>query len=173
MIRPKRLLALALFLAPCALAAQAARKSQPATVTQMLGSTKVTIVYNRPSARGRQLFGGLVAWGRVWDPGADEATTIAFSGDVLVAGRPLAAGTYSLWAIPQPDEWTVIFSRAAAVFHVPYPGEAQDALRVKLKPEHGPFVETLAFYFPAVEADRALLQLHWGETVVAIPITVK
>ena len=170
---PQRLLALALVVAPSVLAAQAARQSQPATVTQMLGGTKVTIVYNRPSARGRQLFGGVVAWGRVWDPGADEATTIAFSKDVLVAGQPLAAGTYSLWAIPQPDVWTVIFSRAAPVFHVPYPGEGHDALRLKLKPERGPFVETLAFYFPAVEAERALLHLHWGETIVPIPIAVK
>ena len=173
MIAPKPLLALVLLVAPAVLGAQAARQSQPATVTQMLGGTKVTIAYNRPSARGRQLFGGIVAWGRVWDPGADEATTIAFSGDVLVAGQPLAAGTYSLWAIPQPDEWTVIFSRAAPVFHVPYPGESHDALRVKLKPERGPFVETLAFYFPVAIADRALLQLHWGETIVPIPIAVK
>jgi hypothetical protein len=173
MMPPHRLLALALCVAPCALVAQAVRKSQPATLTQMLGSTKVTIAYNRPSARGRHLFGGIVAWGRVWDPGADAATTVGFSADVLVAGQPLAAGTYSLWAIPQPDEWTVIFSRAASVFHVPYPGEAHDALRLKLKPERGPFVETLAFYFPAVEADRALLYLHWGETIVPIPIAVK
>jgi hypothetical protein len=149
------------------------RQSQPATVTQTIGHTQITVTYNRPSARGRKLFGGVVAWGRVWCPGADEATTLTLSTDVLVAGQPLAAGKYSMWAIPTPEAWTVIFSKAAAVFHVPYPGAAQDALRITLKPMAGPFFETLAFYFPTVGGDRALLDLHWGETIVEIPISVK
>jgi Protein of unknown function (DUF2911) len=155
-----------------ALAAQQP-KSPPASVTQTIGATQVTIAYNRPSARGRKLFGGVVAWGRVWCPGADAATTIAVSKDVLVAGQPLGAGKYSVWAIPTPDAWTLIFSRAADVFHTPYPGAAQDALRITLKPVAGPFFETLAFYFPTVGSDRALLDLHWGETIVEIPISVK
>jgi len=71
--------------------------------------------------------------------------------------QPLAAGKYSIWAIPGPDEWTLIFSRAADVFHIPYPGEARDALRLKVKPQAGPFLESLAFYFPAADAERALL----------------
>lgn len=176
MMGPRPTLALVLALLPGAvgaLGAQAARKSQPAMVTQLLGQTEVKIVYNRPSARGRRLFGGVVAWGKVWCPGADEATAIAFSTAVRVAGQPLAAGKYSVWAIPRPDEWTVIFSKAADVFHTPYPGEAHDALRVRLKPQAGPFFETLAFYFPAVEADRALLNFHWGETIVQIPIALE
>src|SRR5437764_416635 len=155
-----------------ALPAQA-RKSQHATVMQALGATEVTIVYNRPAARGRTLFGDLVPWGKVWCPGADQATTLAVTKDVLVAGQPLAAGKYSIWAIPGPAEWTLIFSKAADVFHIPYPGPAQDALRVTLKPQAGPFMEALAFYFPAADADRALLNLHWGETVVQVPLAVR
>ncbi len=166
-------LVVALLVAPGALGAQAGRQSQHATVTQAVGPTTVTLVYNRPSARGRKLFGGVVAWGKVWCPGADEATTIAFSQDVRVAGRPLAQGRYSLWAIPQPDEWTLIFSKAADVFHVPYPGAAQDVLRITAPSRTGPFLETLAFYFPAADAERALLNLHWGETIVQIPITAR
>src|SRR5206468_1388901 len=120
-------------------------------------ASQVTIVYNRPSARGRTLFGkdGVVVWGRVWCPGADAASTIAVSTDVTIGGQPLAAGKYSIWAIPGPDEWTLIFSRAADVFHVPYPGESKDALRLKVKPQAGPFMESLAYYFPAVDGDRA------------------
>ncbi len=170
---------LAVFLlAPAVLAAQAP-KSQHATVTQVVGTTQVTIVYNRPSARGRTLFGrgGVVPWDKVWCPGADTATTIALSRDMVVGGQPLAAGKYSIWAIPGPDEWTLIFSRAADVFHIPYPGAAQDALRLTVKPQAGgggkPFMESLAFYFPAADADRALLNLHWGETIVQVPLAVK
>jgi hypothetical protein len=144
--------------------------SQHAAVTQLLGNTEVTIIYNRPTARGRKLFGGVVAWGRVWCPGADQATTIALGRDVLVGGQRLAAGKYSIWAIPDTAEWTLIFSRAADVFHIPYPGAAQDALRIKVRPLAGPFFETLAFYFPSADAKRALLNLHWGETIVQVPI---
>ena len=150
-------------------------QSQHATVSQIMGATQVTIAYNRPSARGRTLFGkgGVVAWGKVWCPGADTATTIALSRDMVVGGQPLAAGKYSLWAIPGPDEWTLIFSRASDVFHIPYPGAAQDALRLTVKPQAGPFMESLAFYFPAANADRALLNLHWGETIVQVSLAVK
>jgi hypothetical protein len=157
---------------PAATLPAQSRKSQPATVMQAIGATQVTIVYNRPAARGRKLFGDLVPWGKVWCPGADEATTIAVTKDLLVAGQRLAAGKYSVWAIPGPAEWTVIFSNAADVFHVPYPGPAHDVLRVTVKPQAGPFMEALAFYFPAAESDRALLNLHWGETVVPIPLAV-
>ena len=148
------------------------RWSQHATVMQAIGATEVTIVYNRPRARGRKLFGELVPWGKVWCPGADEATTIAITKDVLVAGQRLAAGKYSIWAVPGPAEWTLIFSTAADVFHIPYPGPAQDALRITVNPQAGPFMEALAFYFPAADAERALLNLHWGETVVQVTLAV-
>ena len=166
-----RRLALLLALPWAALPAQA-RWSQHATVMQAIGATEVTIVYNRPRARGRKLFGELVPWGKVWCPGADEATTVAITKDVLVAGQRLAAGKYSIWAVPDPAEWTVIFSKAADVFHIPYPGPAQDALRITVQPQAGPFMEALAFYFPAADAERALLNLHWGETVVQVPLAV-
>ena len=164
-----RRLTLWLAIPGAALPAQA-RKSQHATVMQAIGATQVTIVYNRPGARGHKLFGELVPWGKVWCPCADEATTIAVTRDVLVAGQRLPAGKYSIWAIPGPAEWTVIFSKAADVFHIPYPGPDQDALRVTVKPQAGPFMEALAFYFPAADADRAVLNLHWGETVVPVPL---
>ena len=144
--------------------------SQHASVSQTIGQTQITIVYNRPSARGRKLFGGIVKWRREWCPGADSATTIAINQDVLVAGQRLAAGKYSIWAAPDTAEWTLIFSRAANVFHVPYPGPAQDVLRIKVKPQTGPYVETLAFYFPEADPERGLLNLHWGETIVQVPI---
>jgi len=174
MTRRPAALAAVLLLAPALVSAQVP-SSQHAAVTQVLGTTHVTIVYNRPSARGRVLFGkgGVVPWGKVWCPGADTATTIALSRDMAIGGQPLAAGKYSIWAIPGPDEWTLIFSRAADVFHIPYPGEARDALRLKVKPQAGPFLESLAFYFPAADAERALLNLHWGETMVQVSLAVK
>ncbi len=149
--------------------------SQHGSVSQRVGFTDVSIEYNRPVARGRRLFGdsgtrAVVKWGGIWHPGADSATTITFSKDVLVEGQPLAAGSYTLWTIPRPDAWTVIFSRALHVFHIPYPGAASDALRVEVKPEQGEHMDVLAYYFPVVAPDSAVLRLHWGEMVVPIRI---
>jgi hypothetical protein len=149
------------------------RRSMPASVMQAMGETRLTITYNRPVARGRQLFGGIVHWDRVWCPGADEATALELSHDIVIGGEKLAAGKYSLWAIPRAEsEWTMIFSRAADVFHVPYPGEAQDALRLQVKPTSGPHMEALTFLFPAADSTSATLRFHWGETMLELPIKV-
>jgi DUF2911 family protein len=149
--------------------AQQPRRSQRAAVMQMIGTTRVEITYSRPVAHGRTLFGSLVPWGRVWNPGADTATAISVSAPVLVNGARLPAGSYSLWAIPGEHEWTFIFSRAHPVWHVPY-RDGQEALRVRAVPERGPHMETLAFYFPIVDGLTAVLRLHWGEVVVPLRI---
>ena len=152
-------------------------RSQHGSITQRVGITDIAISYNRPVARGRELFGagGIIRWGRVWHPGADSATTIAFSRDVSIAGKDLAAGRYTLWTIPaeSPHPWTVIFSRALGVWHTPYPGESSDVLRVTATPEQGAHMEALAYYFPVVTPDSALLRLHWGTTIVPIWIRPK
>lgn len=146
--------------------------SQHGEVLQRIGFTDVRISYNRPVARGRTLFGGVVRWGRIWNPGADSATTIGFSRDVTVNGALLPAGTYTLWVIPRQDApWTVVFSRRTHIFHTPYPGEEHDAARFEVAPERGSHMEVLAFYFPVVAPDSAIVRLHWGETIV--PMTIK
>lgn len=165
------LAALAGPLAPAAMS-QGIPFSQRGSVYQRVGYTDITITYSRPVARGRTLFGGVVAWGRTWNPGADSATTIHLSRDVLVEGRPLPAGRYTLWVVPRADTaWMVIVSRAVGVFHTPYPGEDTDALRLAVAPERGTHMEVLAFYFPVVARDSAVLRLHWGETV--LPLTIR
>jgi hypothetical protein len=149
------------------------RKSQPGAVAQRIATTEITISYSRPVARGRELFGALVPWGVVWHPGADKATAMAISRDLHVNDHPLAAGKYSLWTIPRPETWTIIFSRAGDVFHHPYPGEAHDALRFDVTPETGPHIETLTYDFPIVDGKDAVLRLHWGTTIIRLPIRVQ
>ncbi|MBI4459970.1 MAG: DUF2911 domain-containing protein [Acidobacteria bacterium] len=149
--------------------AQRVRASQHGSVSQQVANTLITIEYNRPVARGRELFGALVPWGRIWNPGADAATNITVSTSVQVNGQALAAGTYSLWAEPNPDRWTIIFSRAHPVFHTPYPA-GRDALRVTAAPRKGEHMETLGFYFPVADGKRAELVLHWGTVVVPLQL---
>jgi hypothetical protein len=149
------------------------KPSQSGSVTQQIANTEITVTYDRPVARGRELFGGIVPYGEIWNPGANDATKITLSRDITINGDRLEAGAYSIWAIPGEREWTVIFSRAADVFHQPYPGEEHDALRQTVAPTAGDHVETLAFYFPVVEKKGAELRLHWGETIVPLAITVQ
>lgn len=160
--------AVALLASPAAPQARAIPWSQRASVSQRIADTDVTITYSRPVARGRTLFGGVVRWARPWNPGADSATTLTVSRDLAVDGQPLAAGRYTLWAIPGPETWTVIVSRAVDILHTPYPGEALDVLRLTVAPEVGSHMEALAFYFPVVDGDTAVLRLHWGTTVVPL-----
>src|SRR3989442_48055 len=111
-------------------------RSQHGSLTQRVGTTDIAISYNRPFARGRQLFGSLGRWGRIWHPGADSVTTISFSKKVIIDGHPLAPGRYSLWTIPgaPAKPWTVIFNRGVGGWQTNYPGESQDALRITVTP---------------------------------------
>lgn len=155
-------------LTSCA-SASAPPVSQRAEVRQHVGATEVIVTYGRPSARGRSLFGALVPWGVVWNPGADDASAIRFSRAVRFNGQRLDAGAYSIWAIPDSVRWTVILSRAAKVYHEPYP-EGRDALRTTVAVEQGPFVESLQFSFPVASADSATLALQWGTTLLRFPL---
>jgi Protein of unknown function (DUF2911) len=152
-------------------AAQGYPFSQRGTVTQHVALTEIAVEYGRPVARGRALFGQLVPWDSIWHPGADSATRVSFDHDVLVEGRALKAGEYSMWLIPRmAGAWTVILSRAAHVFHKPYPGAADDVLRVDVAPERLSQMESLAIYFPKVLRDEAVMRIHWGETGVSLRI---
>src|SRR4051812_20127678 len=134
---------LLLCVAPNISRAQGYPPSQRGSVSQNVAYTTISIAYGRPVARGRALFGSLVPWDQIWHPGADSATRISFNHDILVEGRPLKAGEYSLWLVPRRQgKWTVIFSRAAHTFHKPYPGAAQDVLRVDVEPEALSHMET-------------------------------
>ncbi len=148
------------------------KPSQSASVSQQIAGTNISIQYSRPVARGRELYGKLVPYGKIWNPGADDATSITVSTPVKINGQSLPAGGYSIWANPGPDQWTLIFSKAHPVFHIPYPGEEKDALRLTVKPRPAAHMETLAFYFPVVDGKKAEMVLHWGTVAVPVEIVV-
>jgi hypothetical protein len=165
--------ALLLMAASLAQPPPAIKPSQHGTVTQQVAGTTITVDYNRPVARGRDLFGALVPYDRIWCPGADDCTTIAVSTDITVEGKALAAGTYSLWAKPGAATWKVIVNRAHPIFHTRYQTIAdQDVLTLDVTPRAGSHMETLAFYFPVVNVKHAELVLHWGTVVVPLSIDV-
>ena len=148
-------------------------RSQRGSVSQKIANTDITVTYGRPVARGRTLFGALVPYGRIWHPGADQGTVLETTRAIEVNGKPLPAGRYSLWTIPRENGWTFVFSKNADAFHTSYPGETLDALRVEITPETGAHMESLAYYFPAVDGKDATLRLHWGTVIVPLAIKVQ
>ena len=164
--------ALAAFAAPSCARAQGYPFSQRGSVTQSVAHTEIAVTYGRPVARGRALFGQLVPWDSVWHPGADSATRITFNHPVILEGREVKSGEYSLWLIPRASRpWTIILSKAAHTFHKPYPGVANDAYRIDVSPETGSHMESMAIYFPVGLRDTAIMRIHWGETIVPIRVT--
>ncbi len=146
------------------------RPSPKATVSQTVGLTDVTVTYCRPSVKGRVIWGGLVPYDQVWRTGANEATTITFSDEVSVSGTKLPAGTYGLFTIPGKDEWTVIFNKGAKQWGAYEYKQAEDALRIKVKPHEVPSHELLTILFTSVAPESATVAIVWEK--LAVPFTI-
>lgn len=147
--------------------------SPQAEVTQEVGLTQVKLSYARPSAKGRKVFGELVPFGEVWRTGANASTKLTFTEDVKIAGNALKAGTYALYSIPGPNEWTMIIhtntkhrSLAGDVYK-----QAEDAFRFKVKPvKAANYVETFTIEFGDFTTSSANLILSWENTQIKFPI---
>ena len=135
--------------------------SPKCSITQTSGLTEITINYSRPGVRGREIWGGLVPYEKVWRTGANAATTISISTDAVIQGQKLAAGTYSIHTIPGKYEWTVIFNTVADQWGSYAYDSAKDALRIKVKPQTGPHVEWMTFSFPDIQWSLATIELSW------------
>ncbi|HKQ98610.1 MAG TPA: DUF2911 domain-containing protein [Candidatus Polarisedimenticolia bacterium] len=146
------------------------RVSQKGVVTQTIGMTDITITYSRPGVKGRTIWGDLVPYDKVWRTGANEATTIAFSKDVTIEGKPLPAGTYSLHTIPGKTSWSVIFNKKAEQWGSYEYDATQDALKVQVTPAAGPNVEWMQFSFPEVGTNSGKAELAWEKVRVAFNI---
>jgi hypothetical protein len=148
------------------------RVSLGAKISQTIGLTDVKIVYHRPGVKGRVIWGELVPYDKVWRTGANEATTIEFSSDVMIGDNKLTAGTYGLFTIPGKDEWTIIFSKQNKIWGTMGYKEEQDALRVKVKPASAPHCEWMQFQFVDLHEGSAKVILHWEKIMVSFTIKV-
>lgn len=146
--------------------------SQAAIVTQRIGITDITITYHRPMVSGRKIFGGLVGYGEVWRAGANQNTTIQFTDPVSVEGQPLAKGVYGLHMIPGENSWVVIFSKNSTSWGSFTYSQAEDALRVTVKPRAIPNQEVLAFDFDDLQPNSAVIILRWSTVEVPFKVEV-
>lgn len=148
--------------------------SQAAEVKQRIALTDITVKYHRPLVNGRKIWGGLVPYGKVWRAGANENTTIEFSDPVSVEGQPLAKGIYGLHMIPNPDSWTVIFSKTNTAWGSYSYNQDEDALRVNVKPRPlAELKEALKFEFEDLKPDSTAVTLKWEKLGVPFTVSIK
>lgn len=147
--------------------------SPAAVLKQRVGITDIEVDYSRPSIRGREIFGGLVPYDKVWRAGANQATKIIFSTPVKLNGTEVAAGTYALFAIPGKDEWTVIINKGAEQWGAYKYDQKDDVARVKAKPINMNWsAETFTIDFDDLKDASTELVLIWDKTKVPVKIEV-
>ncbi len=122
------------------------RPSPLKMTTGMIDGVRITINYGSPAVKGRQIWGALVPYNEVWRTGANEATNIEFSKDVIIEGQELKAGKYGLFTIPGESEWTIIFNSVWDQWGAYDYDASKDVLRIKVSPRtHEPLAERLDF----------------------------
>lgn len=134
------------------------------------------VLYSRPPKNGREVFGKLVPYGKVWRTGANENTEIKLYQDATIGGKPVKAGTYSLFTIPGENEWTIILNNEldywGAFRHKP----ESDVIRVTapVKKASEP-IENFSIQFANAGsgANNAVMRMGWDQTVVEVPVSFK
>lgn len=147
------------------------RPSPRASVMQMIGTTKVSIDYHRPGVKGRTIWGGLVPYGTAWRMGANEATTISFSDPVKVNGNDVPAGTYSFFAMPSKDKWTLILNKDPKQWGAYGYDQAKDQARIEVQPVAAPHSEWMRFTIDPVSSTTGVVNLEWEK--LRIPMTIE
>ncbi|TXE07632.1 DUF2911 domain-containing protein [Algoriphagus aquimarinus] len=137
----------------------------------MTGGNHIHIDYSAPSARGRQIFGGLVAYDEVWVTGAHKATNIKFDQAVLINGKVLNPGKYGLFTIPGKEEWTVILNQDWDMHLADDYKDANDIIRIKVKPETlNETVEALTFDVKEKDTKTTTIAMSWDKTKISFNV---
>ncbi|MDB5285569.1 MAG: hypothetical protein JWR05_518 [Mucilaginibacter sp.] len=143
--------------------------SSTQTIIQDFGLGKITVTYSRPNVKGRKIFGGINPYGEVWRTGANAATVITFTENVIVEGNKVPAGTYSLFSIPDEKMWTIILNKTAKQWGAYSYKQADDLVRFKVKPvEVKEKRETLTMQFANSTTKTTDFYIVWDHTAVPI-----
>lgn len=150
------------------------KHSPEATYSYFSGDQElIRVTYCRPYKKGREIFGGLVPYGKVWRTGANEATTIELSADLLIGGKPVPKGAYTLWTKPGPEQWEVYINGRMYPWGVDFDGNAQrdpaaDVAAITVPVQELPeTVEQFTIHGPE---DGTLLWLDWDRTRIALTL---
>lgn len=134
---------------------------------------RIKVIYSRPSKKGREIFGVLEQFGKVWRVGANESTEIKFYKPVVIAGKKLKAGSYSLFAIPNKDNWTLIINKQTDKWGAFTYNQEKDLIRVDVPVKTlTSTVESLCITFTQQDKGANLI-IAWDKTFVELPIDIK
>jgi hypothetical protein len=146
--------------------------SPPANASSTIAGKQITIDYYAPSAHGRKIMGGLVPFGEVWCTGANWATKITTEGNLEMGGLRMPAGSYSIWTIPNANQWTLIINKQTGQFHLNY-DSSRDFGRTKMNVKTlAEPVETFKIELRSEGGNKGALALLWERTEASIPFTV-
>lgn len=150
---------------------QVPQASPAATISQTIGLAKATVEYSRPALKGRKMFGAQVPYGKVWRTGANKITNLILSDEMMVNGQKVAAGTYGLFTIPNPNEWTIILSKDANVWGAYTYNPANDVVKFTVKPQKlAKPEEFFTIEFTDFTASEANVALRWENVGVKFGI---
>lgn len=168
------ILAIILFIGSRILINQTKKASPEDLVEYVQGDKEIKIFYCQPGKRGRQIFGGLVPYGQVWRTGANEASTFEVSHDINIGEDKLPAGKYTLWTIPHPDKWMVIFNKKMYGWGVNFSEEAlrepeHDVLTIEVPVEKNSSVVEL-FTIKVEQSPTLGMSLAWDDILIRVPM---
>lgn len=145
--------------------------SPTATITQKVGVSNISVEYSRPGAKGREIFGGLVSYGKMWRTGANKATKITFNENCVFGGAKVKKGSYSLFTIPGEKEWTVVLNKNTELWGVgEYDEENQVCSIVAKAINTKDFTESFTIDFGTFQSFSAIMSLKWANTKIDIKI---
>ena len=146
-----------------------ASKAQKKTIEPLIAR----VIYSRPAMNGRKIFGALIDYGKVWRMGANEATEIEFFKDVLINKIKVKKGRYSLYAIPNPNKWTIILNKEVDSWGAFLYDSTKDVVRIEVVPElTEQTVDPFTIYFEKNNLQNFNLNIYWENTKVVLPITI-
>lgn len=147
------------------------RKSPIAIAKATHGNTYVKIVYGQPYKRGRSIFGDLVPYDEVWRTGANEATELTTTSDIMLAGNRVEAGTYSLFTIPREEQWTIILNSQLGQWGAFEYDASYDVLRVDVPAiTTEDAAEAFTIQLGEVVDDSTSILMRWDQTEVRVPV---
>lgn len=150
------------------------KPSPAASATCDLGGGKtIKTDYSSPRMKGRKIFGDLVPNGQVWRTGANEATTFVTSSDVVVGGKTVPAGSYTIFTVPAADKWTLIINKKTGEWGIPYKYESDELARVDMKVSKlsSPMENFTISYEKSGKG--CVLHMDWENTRASVDITAK
>jgi hypothetical protein len=149
------------------------KPSPAASASCDLSGKTVKTDYSSPRMKGRKIYGDLVPFGQVWRTGANEATTFVTSSDVVVGGKTVPAGSYTIFTVPAADKWTLIINKKTGEWGIPYKYESDELARVDMKVSKLPApMENFTIGY-AKSGSGCTLNIDWDTTRASVDISAK